>query len=215
METPLTVPPVADRKFGKFYEQVFEPASIAAGMTDRRFQLLIEQEKDLQVRTRVEQFLRELDGEAMESDTVSVDYEEANAIVAAFEANQFGSEYVDLDLATIQVAGSGKADHQVFEWHPNRVVYNREIWPHDKLKKTKPGFKFADFLTALKYALKLPGRQLDHPLVILFEHSGGPWYLVLYRVGGGRYAHVRRNVPWWQMGRGRVRFLLVREPARR
>ena len=210
MEASLTVTPVADRKFGKFYTQVFEPASEAAGFTDERFQLLLEQEKDLQVRTRVEQFLRELNGQVMESETVSVDYDEANATIAAFEANKFGSKWVDLDLATIQVGGSGKVDHKVFEWHPNRVVYNREIWPHDKLKKVKPGYKFADFLTALKYALKVPDRQLDHPLVILFEHNGRLCYLYLRRDGVERRVGVNRTSlggSW----RGGCRFLLVRE----
>ena len=210
MEAPLTVTPVADRKFGKFYEQVFEPACEAVGITDKRFQQLLEQEKDAQVRTRFEQFIRELNASIMESETISVDYDEASGVVAAFEANKFGDKWVDLNLSTIQVAGKGKVDHKVFEWHLNRVVYNREIWPHEKLKKVKPGYKFADFLTALKYALKVPGRQLDHPLVILFEHNGRLCYLLLRRIGDSRRVDVRRDLLGIRWG-GDVRFLLVRE----
>lgn len=208
METPLTVTPVADRKFGKFYWHVFEPACEAAGFTDERFQLLLEQEKDLQVRTRVEQFLRELNSQVMESETISVDYDEANAIITAFEANNFGSKWVNLDLTTIQVAGHGKVDHRVFEWHPGRVVYNREIWPN--LKKAKPGYKFADLLTALKYAFKLPDRQLQYPLVILFEHLGQLCFLFLNRIDGRRGVSVSRGCldSHWS---GLCRFLLVRE----
>lgn len=208
MEAPLTVTPVADRKFGKFYQQVFEPACEAAGFTDERFQLLLEQEKDIQVRTRVEKFLRELSGEVMESETISVDYDEANAIIAAFEANNFGSKWVDVDLATIQVVGKGKVDHKVFEWHPGRVVYNRELWPNPKA--AKPGYKLADFLTALKYALKLSGRQMQYPLVILFKINGQLCDLYLYRCGDLRSVRVfrgRLGGIWSE----RCRFLVVRE----
>lgn len=209
MEKPLTVTSgIAAAKFSKFVEQVLDPACSAAGIIDRRFQLILEQEKDLKVRTRVEQLLRDLDAEVMESEMISVDYDEANAIVTAFDANNFRSKWVDLDLATIQVAGSGKVDHQVFEWHPNRVIYNREIWPN--LKKAKPGYKFADFLTALKYALKLSDRQLQYPLVILFEHNGLLYCLILGRVDGRRLVGVLRDNLggyWLEY----CRFLLVRE----
>jgi hypothetical protein len=142
-----------------------------------------------------------------------VDYDEPNAIIAAFEANSFGSKWVAVDLAAIRVEGKGKVDHKVFEWHPNRVVYNREIWPHEKLKKAKPGYKFADFLTVLKYALKLPDRQMQHPLIILFEINGQLCYLYLRRYGDLRYANVSRDrlgrlvSPWHEA----CRFLLVRE----
>lgn len=185
MESPLTVTLVADRKFGKFYEQVFEPACEAAGMTDHRFQLLLEQEKGLRVRTRVEQLLCELNGEIMESATIFVDYDEPNAIVTAFEANNFESKLVELDLATIQVAGSGKVNHQVFEWDTGRISSNRDVWPKPK---DRPSFKYADFLTALKYALKLPDRQMQHGLIIPFEHDGKPCHLIIrrnYRYEGG------------------------------
>lgn len=209
-DTSTVTTAISDGQIAKFYEQVFHPAFGASEITEPRFQLILEQEKDLQVRTRFEQFLRQLESEVMGSETIPVDYDELNSIVAAFEANKFGSKWVDVELATIQVAGSGKVDHKVYEWHPNRIVYNREIWPQANLKKVKPGYKFADFLTALKYALKVPDRQLDHPLVILFELNGKLCYLCLSRRVGLRVVFVNRTRlgHYWL---AICRFLLVRE----
>ncbi len=210
MEPPFTVAPVADRKFDKFYAQVFEPACEAIGITNERFQNLMEQDNDAQVQARFEQFIRELNASIMESETIPVDYDEPNAILAAFEANDFGNKWVELDLATIQVAGKGKGSHKVFEWHPNRVLSNREIWPKNNLNKIKPGYKFADPLTALKYALKVPHRQFQHPLVILFELEGLLWYLDLDKDEDLRHVCITRayfDNSW----RNNVRFLLIRE----
>ena len=123
METPLTVTTaIADGKISKFNETALLPALAALGITDSRFQLMLQQEKDIQLRTNLEKLFRQLNGDVMESETISVDYDEPNAIVSAFAANNFGSKWVDVDLAAIQVAGSGKVDHAVFEWHPNRVT---------------------------------------------------------------------------------------------
>src|SRR5580698_10357386 len=99
MEAPLTVTTaIADGKISKFNETALLPALASLGITDSRFQLILEQEKDIQLRTNLEKLFRQLNGEVMESETISVDYDEPNAIVAAFKANDFGSKWVDVDL---------------------------------------------------------------------------------------------------------------------
>lgn len=147
--------------------------------------------------------------EVMKSETISVDYDAPNAIVTAFEANNFhsGTSARSLAAMAILLVGKGKVDRQVFEWHPSRRVHNREIWPEIE---AQPGYKFADVLTALKYALKLPDRQLQYPLVILFDHRGQCYCLFLDRLGGRRLADVYRatlNLPY----RKSCRFLLIRQ----
>jgi hypothetical protein len=148
-----------------------------------------------------------VNNEVMKSETISVDYDEANAIITAFEAKNAGWRGGAKYLATTQVAGKGKVNHQVFEWHPNRVVHNRELWP--KIE-AQPGYKFADVLTAMKYALDLPDRQMQYPVAILFEQNSRPYCLYLDRLEGRPQVDVFRLS--LDLGyRKSFRFLLVHE----
>jgi hypothetical protein len=110
-------------------------------------------------------------------------------------------------LATIQVAGKGKVNHQACEWHPNHRVRNRELWPKIEARS---GYKLADVLTVMKYALELPDRQMQYRLAILFEQNGRPYCLYLDRLSGRPRVDVFRitlDLPYRQS----FRFLLDRE----
>jgi hypothetical protein len=161
--------------------------------------------------------------EVMKSETVSVDYGAPNAVIVAFAANQFyrspqgavgliGAASLRRNLTNSQSMGTGTVNREVFEWFPDRTLHNRDIWPEIE---AKPGYQFADILTALQYALKFPDRQLQYPLVIMFvqdEQSDKHFVLCLDRIRGKRTADVFRvslNLPW---SRGRhFRFLLVKK----
>ena len=131
----------------------------------------------------------------------------SGAIVQAIEANHFDSEYVDLSLDQIPLIRSGSVEHEVHEVHFDRVMFNRDLLLPDALGS---GMQFADSLTALQYALKLPDRQRHYPLVVLFEVAGQLWCLRLSGVAGERRLRVDRVGPDGNWGPV-CRFLTVRK----
>ena len=144
---------------------------------------------------------------------IPVDYDSADAINAAITENDFGSKYVSVDTSKIPLGGTGQVDEEVHEVHFGKRMYNRDL--PEALKQRgvesgfKLGFKFANFLTALKFALKHPGKQLEYPLVILFyDVNGQLCYLYLYEDDGERDLSVNPDNPgdYW---RDYVRFLAV------
>jgi hypothetical protein len=137
---------------------------------------------------------------------ISVDYAAENAIAKAIEDGRF-NKYVDIDVADIPLGGTGEGKHEVFELHLNRTIYSRDL--PDELDRNKVAF--ADPLTALGYAAKLPDRQRKYPLAILFTNNSGQLcYLILDEFDGGRSLSVDRESSSGNWGEG-VRFLVVRK----
>src|SRR3989344_2772901 len=137
---------------------------------------------------------------------ISVSYV-PGAIAQAIEANHFDSKYLDLSPDQIPLIGSGSVEHEVHEVHFDRVMFNRDLLLPDALGS---GMQFADPLTALHYALKLPNRQRYYPLFVLFEVGGQLWCLCLHGAASERWLRVDRlglNGNWLPG----CRFLAVRK----
>lgn len=98
----------------------------------------------------------------------------------------FAYKYVNLPLEQFPV--TEEPVDSVKELHTNEYLTTREVLARVKGASKK----FASPLTALKYAARYPGKQLECPLAVIFEIDGQLWYLVLYRDGDERYLDVRR-----------------------
>lgn len=147
---------------------------------------------------------------------VLVDYSKPDAIARAIEENNFDSKYLGLQASEIPLVGNGKVGREVHEVHFGKTMYNRDLpatlKAHGISLGYKKGFRFPDPLTTLLYALKLPDRQRQHPLAILFEVNGRLFYLYLFEHARGRLLGVGRYGPddlWF----GPVRFLAVCEES--
>jgi len=146
---------------------------------------------------------------------VPVNYDEPEAIASAIETAKFDWKYVGLSPEEIPLIGTGQVMSEVREVHFGRVMYNRDL--PNALKQRgeelgyKGGFKFADPLTALRFACAKPDQQRKHPLVILFtDKNGRLWYLYLYEDDGERRLSVGQDYPDGDWD-GLVRFLAVCE----
>ena len=146
---------------------------------------------------------------------VPVNYDELEAIAKAIEENKFGWKYVGLDPAKIPLIGTDQVVREVHEVHFGRVMYNRDL--PNALKQRgeelgyKGGFKFADLLTALRFACANPDRQKKYPLAILFTDKNGQlWCLYLDEDSDGRNLNVNQSALayYWLEN---VRFLVVCE----
>ena len=143
------------------------------------------------------------------------EYDESEAIARAIEAAEFDEKYVRLASVQIPLVGTGRVVREVHEVHFGRVMYNRDL--PNALKERgeelgfKNGFKFADPLTALRFAGTNPNQQRKYPLAILFtDHACQLWSLCLHGHSGGRHLNICRSGPddnW----HGLVRFLAVCE----
>ena len=181
-------------------------AIVEGNLPHDRFQQMIQQEKNLRVRTRFVQFLRDVLAEIIDMVAIHANYGEENAIAKAIEDGHFDNKYLDLKPEQIPLVGSGEADHEVGELHLNQYLTTREVM----VKVDEQGFKFADPLTALRYAVKLPERQRQYPLAILFEVKVLLWCLVLFGGADKRALGVGRCGlgSCWS---GDYRFLVVRK----
>lgn len=210
--TPSAVATVSERQARKLVDQLtpgMVEAIVDSSLPRDRFQKIVEQERQLCVRSRFVQFLRDIAAEIIDMVAIHSDYTALNAIAKALDDNRFDTKYLELRPEQIPLMGSGEVDHEVGEVHLNQYLTTREVMA----KIDERGYKFADPLTALLYALKLPDRQRQHPLVILFEDSTGRiCYLILGGDGLERNVHGNRDSlddrrPW----RWYYRFLVVRK----
>lgn len=145
---------------------------------------------------------------------IPVNYE-LNAIAQAIEAGKFDDKFVSVPLNEIPLVGTGQTIQLVREVHFNREMYNRDL--PDALKDSgqqlgfKAGFKFADPLTALRFAGINPDRQKKYPLGILFTSTEGQLCsLYLYGYASKRRLYVNQSDPV-DLWRESVRFLAVCE----
>lgn len=142
-----------------------------------------------------------------------VDYDLSNAIAKAIEEAGFDWKYLGLSPEDMPLVGTGQVEHEVHEVHFGKVMYNRDL-PNALKERGKAlgfpnGFKFADVLTAIRYACALPDQQRKYPLGILFTDAKGRlWCLYLHEDGRERYLLVYRRGPvsHWDES---VRFLVV------
>jgi hypothetical protein len=100
---------------------------------------------------------------------IPVDYDQPNAIATAIEDGRFDDNFLGIDPSQVRLSGRGKAAHEVFEYCFGKMIYTLDLLAEFR----KPDFtlKFADPLTALRYAAKLPDQQRKHTLAILFENN--------------------------------------------
>ncbi len=144
---------------------------------------------------------------------IPVDYGEPNAIAKAIDEGKFEWKYVGLAPESIPLVGAGKVNREVHEVPFDKIMYNCDL-PNALKERGKElgyanGFKFADPLTALRYAATLPDRQRKYPLAILFTDVNGQlWYLYLHVNVTERGLNVSQDSPDNYWG-GHVRFLAV------
>lgn len=145
-----------------------------------------------------------------------VNYDLANAIATAIEANGFGYKHLDVDVDQIPLIGIGKTVEQVREVGFDKVMYNCHLPEALKQKGVEAGFKngyiFANPLTALLWALKNPDIQKDHPIGILFYVRQQLYCLSLGSIDGVRRLSVYEDTSDNHWGNF-VRFLVVPAPA--
>lgn len=202
--TPSTK--VTDEQIGKLFDQV-RPGIHKSGITGETFQKMIGQEKELRIRSRFVELLEQIASEVADSFMISVNYDQVDAIAKAVEAGKFDYKYINVDLDDVPLVGTGQADNEVLELHLGRQIYSRDL----PAELDSRELEFADPLTALLYAVKLPDRQRKYPLGILFTNKKGRLcYLVLREGGGGRDLRVRRGGPGDYWGDD-CRFLVVRK----
>lgn len=200
---------VTERQARKLVDQLtpgMVEAIVEGNLPHDRFQQMVQQEKNLRIRSRFVQFLRDIAAEIVDMVAIHCNYGEENAIAKAIDDNHFDAKYLDLKPEQIPLVGKGEVDHEVGEVHLNQYITTREVIA----KIDERGYKFADPLTALRYALKLPDRQRQYPLAVIFEINGQLWCLVLLRDGSKRRVFVNRcNLDdYWDED---YRFLVVRK----
>lgn len=146
--------------------------------------------------------------------SVPVNYGEPDAIAKAIETAGFDKKYLGIPLADIPLVGKGQVVHEAREAHFGRVMYNCDLPAAVKERGQelgfKAGFKFADPLTALRFACANRDRRRDYPLVIVF-YSGGNFYCLYFHEESGRrklYVGRRYQDGIWS---ARARFLVVGE----
>ena len=143
---------------------------------------------------------------------VPVDYAAPNAVQAAIEENRFAKTYIYVEVSDIPLCGEGEAVEMVREVHFDKVMYNRDLPEALKQRGIEAGFangyKFANPLTALKFAKKNPDKQKEYPFGILFYIGKQLCCLCLGAGGEGRRVRVDKGYPdgYWLEA---VRFLVV------
>jgi len=114
---------------------------------------------------------------------VAVNYALPNAIRQTVDDNNFDYKYVYVDLDQIPLNGTGEVVEQVHEVAFGEVMYNRDLPAALKRKGQdagfENGFKFANPLTALRYAKENPEKQIEAPRGILFYIGEQLCYLYL------------------------------------
>ncbi len=133
---------------------------------------------------------RRLDRRAEAPMTIHSDYAAPSAIEKALRENFFDSLFLDLEPKQIPLVGEGEADHLVHEVHLNKCLEIHRICA----EIDERGYKFADPLTAILYALKLPDRQLEYPLCVFFKRNRRLWYIIFGKNCYGRTMDVRRCI---------------------
>ena len=197
---------VSEGQARKLVDQL-KPGLVEAIMVGKlphdRFQFMLQQEKNLKIRSRFVQFLRDILAEIIEMVAIHSSYQ-PNAIAMAIDENHFDATCLNLAPEQIPLMGSGEVEHEVSALHLNEYLTTREVMA----KVDERDFKFADPLTTLLYALKLPDRQRQYPIITLFEVNGQLWYLLLEGDVGGRDLRVDRYDLDGRLN-GRCRFLVV------
>jgi hypothetical protein len=197
---------ISDEQIGKFFDQLKSEVR-KIGLSGQEFQELIKSEKDLRIKSRFRSLLEQIAEDTTGSVVVPVNYDKKDAIAAAIQAANLDWKYVGLEVSEIPLVGRGNVQRRVFEKHFGKIMYNRDLLMPDALGN----LVFADPLTALLYACKLPDRQREYPLVILFNDNNGQlWYLILGGSVGGRFLYVYRDYlgGYWDDG---CRCLAVRK----
>ena len=143
---------------------------------------------------------------------VPVNYGVENAIQAAIDENDFANTYIYVDVASIPLIGTGETVEQVREVCFDKVMYNRDL-PAALMQKGieagfKNGYKFANPLTSLLYALKHQQKQVEAPRGILFYIGKQLCYLYLDADGSKRHVRVLKDDPDYYWSKS-VRFLVV------
>ncbi len=181
-------------------------AIVGSSLPSDRLQKILEQEDHLHLRSRFVKFLHDIEAEIVDMVSIRTNYDAPNAIANAIEGNRFDEKYLALKPEQIPIVGSGEVDHEVGEVHFNEHLINRDVIAMIDGR----GYRFADPLTTLLYAIKLPDRQGQYPLAVIFEIDGQQWFMILDRGGSGRCVDVVRSglsVVW----PGTYRFLVVRK----
>lgn len=195
---------VTDEQIGKLFDQVRPGIHESGIFTGETFQKMIDQEKLLNIRSRVVDLLDQIASEVADSLVISVNYHEVDAVANAIKAGAFDKRYVDIDIDDIPLQGSGQVEREVFELHLGRAISSKGLLAElDSREAT-----FADPLTALRYAVKLP--NLYHPLGILFDSKKGLFCNMVLLGYGKRQLFVHAgnpDDPWNE----RCGFLVVRK----
>lgn len=206
--TPSTITKATDEQIGKLFDQIRHGIH-NSGITGETFQKMLEQQRELRIRSRVVELLEQIATEIAKSFVIPVNYDEPNAIVQAAEAGKFDYKNTNVEFDDIPLGGTGEAENEVLELHLNRTVYSHDL----PAELDSRELEFADPLTALMYAVKLPDRQREYPLGILFNNKQGQLcYLALGEDLDGRGLSVRSEPPGgrWHTG---YRFLVVRKKS--
>lgn len=136
-----------------------------------------------------------------------------NVVQAAISGKNFGQKFVYVDVSDIPL-GDDCVD-QVRELHFGEVMCNRDIQAALKQKGIEAGFMggfvFVSPLTAINYA-KQQNKEVQPPLVVLFNVGMQLCYLCLLSDGHKRDLYIKRDYPDSCWGES-VRFLVVPAPA--
>lgn len=138
---------------------------------------------------------------------VVVDYSTEDTLTKAIEAANFSFKFITLDPKDVPMAGRGKVELEVYELRLHRTVGDAEL----AATVEKEGLVFADPLTVLAYATKLPDRQWQYPLGVLFrDKQGRACYLVLTWIRERGLAITTSDIDGgWD---DRCRFLVLKKP---
>jgi hypothetical protein len=119
-----------------------------------------------------------------------VNYGAPEAVIRAIEEAKFDWKKVNLSPNNIPLVGAGQVVHEVYEVNFGKIIYNSDL-PNALKESGKKfgfanGFKFADPLTALRYACAFPDQQRKYQIAILFNAEGHRWVLCLDESDGKR-----------------------------
>jgi hypothetical protein len=137
--------------------------------------------------------------------SITVDYDEPEAMAKAITAAKFDGQYVGLRPMEIPLIGSGRKTLEAHEVRFGRKMYDRdlprELDGYGKQLGFSRGFKFADPLTALRAAANQNLPRLGFWAILFNDNRGRPWSLRLIKKSGKRFLRVDDRIPdgnWYE-----------------
>lgn len=209
---------ITDEQIGKLFDQL-RPGIQSCGIPKEDFQIMLEQERVLKIRSRFKGLLQGLHHEISKFVSITVDYsriELISEIAGEFKLDLEICKYTECNdqpqLSEIPLVGTGNMSHEVFElWLRNFAtgsVRQASDFVHEFEVR---GIVLADPLTTLLYACEVFKEQRGD-IESFFTASNGQFchMLLKRKLDGSMIIRIQHAHSWCLFG-GMGKFLVVRK----